>query len=60
MISMYQKEWVNESIELINSNKYQKLKDDEKASELNKIKTAALEKALKKYKYKTLKKKNEQ
>jgi hypothetical protein len=59
MISMYQKEWVDESLDLIESNKYQKLSDDEKANELTKIKEAALEKALKKYKYKTLKRKNE-
>lgn len=60
MISLYQKEWVEESLDLINSSKYQKLKDDEKASELTKIKTAALDKALKKYKYKTLKKRDGQ
>jgi hypothetical protein len=59
MISMYQKEWVDESLDLIKSSKYQKLSDDEKAGELTKVKSAALEKALKKYKYKTLKKRSE-
>lgn len=59
MISLYQKEWIDDSLELIDSNKYKKLAEDEKANELTKIKNAALEKALTRYRYKSLKRRHE-
>lgn len=55
MISLYQKEWVDNSLKTMKSQSYQKMTDDKKASELTKIKEAALEKALSRYKYDYLK-----
>lgn len=59
MIKKYQDEWVGKSLKLIDTNSYKKLPDDEKATELNKIKTDALDSALDKYHYDVLKRRND-
>jgi hypothetical protein len=59
MISLYQKEWVENSLKMISSKKYQEMAADQQSNELTKIKDKALEEALDKYNYDELEKRNE-
>lgn len=58
MIDYYQDLWVKESLKTINSYKYKKLSSEEQADQLTEIKGDALDKALNKYNYNYLKRKN--
>lgn len=58
MIDLYRTTWKKEAEKAITKSSYKKLADDKKADELNKIRSDALDKALNKYGYKGLSKKN--
>lgn len=59
MIKLYQTKWIDNSLKMINSKKYQKMAADEQANELTNIKKKALEDALDEYDYDELEEKNE-